>query len=153
MGRVYTVSFTDVSVSAAQDLVEILVPSGGVIEILRVEIGQKSDYGDSASEGLSWRLVRATGSSGSGGSSATPAKHSDGDASSTCTCEVNNTSLATTRTTIIPRAFNVQAGDIWVPTPKEVIRVKAGHFFCVELIGAPADALTTSGSVTFEELW
>jgi hypothetical protein len=153
MGRIYTVSFTDVAVSAGQDLIEILVPSAGVIEILRVEVAQKSDYGDAASEGASWRLVRATGASGTGGSSATPAKHLDGDASSTCTCEVNNTTLATTRTTLIPRAFNVQAGDVWIPTPKEVIRVKAAHFFCVELIASPADAITTSASVTFEELW
>jgi hypothetical protein len=153
MGRIYTVGFQDVAVSALQDMVEILVPTAGVIEILRVEVAQKSDYGDAAAEGASWRLVRATGASGSGGSAATPAQHSHGDAASTCTCETNNTTLATTRVAIIPRAFSVQAGDLWLPTPRETIRIKAAHFFCVELIANPADALTMSASVTFEELW
>lgn len=152
-GRVYTVGFQDVAITALQDMVEILVPTAGVIEILRVEVAQKSDYGDAQAEGASWRLVRATGASGTGGSAATPAQHCHGDAASTCTCETNNTSLATTRVAIIPRAFSVQAGDIWVPTPSEVIRVKAAHFFCVELIANPADSLTVSAAVTFKELW
>lgn len=151
-GRIYTVGFLDVAVTAAQDAVEILVPTAQVIEILRVELTQKSDYGDAAAEGASFTLVRATGSSGSGGTSATPAKHRDGDAASGCTCEVNNTSKATTRTVIIPRAFNVQAGDIWVPTLDERIFIRAAHFFCVDLIAAPADSLTMSGYVTFAEL-
>lgn len=153
MGRVYTVGFSAAAVSAAQDLVEILVPTGGGISILRVEFAQSSDYGDAAAEGLSLALVRATGSSGTGGSSATPARHLDGDATSTCTCEVGNTTKATTRTIIVPPALNVQAGYIWVPTAREEIRIKAGHFFCFELVAAPADAITTSAYVTFEELW
>ncbi len=153
MGRMYNVGFQDVAVTALQDMIEILVPTAGVIEIRRVEIAQKSDYGDAAAEGLSWRLIRATGASGSGGSAATPAQNCHGDAASTCTCEVNNTSLATTRVSIIPRAFSIQAGDVWVPTRDEEIFIKAAHFFCVELIAAPADSLTMSGCVTFRELW
>lgn len=156
MGRMYTASFSAVSVSAAVDCFEILAATGKPFVVHEVTLSQSSDYGDAAAEGLSVLVKRATGSytSGSGGSTATPAKHLTNDAAAGPTAETNNTTQASAGsgalTTIRAEAFNVQAGWQYLPTPE------TRPFFLptealVVSITAPADAVTLSGSVVFEE--
>jgi len=155
MGQIYTASFTGVIVGVAQDFFEITAPADAVIIIHSARIGQSSDYGDAAAEGLRIRWVRGEGStSGSGGSTVTPAPHMAGFAASGATVEANNTTKMTggTTTTIITETFNVQVGYLYQPTPEERLVISASDLLTLELIAAPADDLTMEGSVTYEEL-
>jgi hypothetical protein len=77
MGRIYEIPIVPTaSPAAAFDAWEVLAASGKPFRLHEVVIGQSSDYGDAAAEGLSIQIKRATGSytSGSGGSSVTPTK-------------------------------------------------------------------------------
>jgi hypothetical protein len=157
MGRFYSVPFSAVSVSAAQDLFEVLASAGKPFFLHEVVIAQSSDYGDSAAEGLSILIKRATGSytSGSGGSTVTPAKHLTNDAAAGPTAEINNTTQASAGsgalTTIRTDAFNVQAGYQFLPTP-ELRPFFLATEACVVSITAPSDAMTMSGTLVFEEM-
>lgn len=157
MGRFYSASFSATSVSAAVDCFEILAATGKPFILHEVVLSQSSDYGDSAAEGLSVLIKRATGSytSGSGGSTATPAKHATNDAAAGPTAETNNTTQASAGsgalTTIRAEAFNVQAGYQYLPPPEQRLAFLPSEA-CVISLTAPADAITLSGTVVFEEI-
>lgn len=158
MGRYYSVSFSGVAVSAIQDLFEIKAAAGKPVTLHEVVIEQSSDYGDSAAEGLGIVIKRGTGAitGGSGGSGAvTPAKHNTSDAAASALAETNNTTQAVagggTITTIRAEAFNVQAGWQYLPLREDRIIFLAAEYCIVSLTGAPADALTMSGTLVFEE--
>ena len=151
--HIYTVSFTEVTVSALQDLVQMLASSTVPIRIYSVKIGQTSDAGDAEAELLPVQLSRSDMTiNGSGGSSATPAKHSPGSSAAATVCEINNTTQSTVTTVIVSDVFNVQAGWVYLPPPEERITILPTEGFIVELLVAPDDSLTMSGSVTFEEI-
>jgi hypothetical protein len=157
MGRMYTAAFSAVAVSAAQDLFEILAATSKPFVLHRIVLGQSSDYGDAAAEGLSVLVKRATGSytSGSGGSTPALNKHLTNDASAGPTAEANNTTQASAGsgalTTILTDAFNVQAGWEYLPPPEQRLLFLAAEAVVVS-VTAPADALTMSGSITIEEM-
>src|ERR1700733_1041045 len=94
-GRMYSINFTDVSVSAAQDLINITATAGMAFKIHRIEGGQRSL---TAWESKPVKLVRlpATVTAGSGGSAVTPQKMNNGDAAATVTARANDTTPATT---------------------------------------------------------
>ena len=157
MGRLYDVPFSAVSISAAQDLFEVLAASGKPFFLHSIVFGQTSDFGDAQAEGIQILIKRATGSytSGSGGSTVTPAKHLTNDAAAGPTAEINNTTQASAGsgalTTLYTESVNVQAGYQYLPTPE------MRYFFlpseaCVVSITAPTDAITGSGTLTFEEM-
>ena len=154
---VYTVSFNAVAVSAAQDLFEIVAPTGCRLAILGVTIGQYSDAGDSAAEILGVAFYRGHTVSGSGGSTAVPVNTSgftNAKASAVATAEINNTTQANTSGSLVrSTAWNVQVPFEYLAPDyqDEVIKVEIGQRFVVALTG-PADALTMNGTLTFEEL-
>jgi hypothetical protein len=157
VGRFYSIPFSATSVSAAADLFEVLAATGKPFVLHEVAVAQSSDYGDTAAEGLSVLIKRATGSytSGSGGSTVTPAKHLTNDAAAGPTAEVCNTTQAAAGsgalTTIRAEAFNVQAGYQFLPAP-ELRPLFLPAEACVVSVTAPADALTVSGTMVIEEL-
>lgn len=157
MGRFYSVPFSATAVSAAVDVFEVLASAAKPFVLHEVTLAQSSDYGDAAAEGLSVLIKRATGSytSGSGGSTVTPAKHLTNDAAAGPTAEVNNTTQASAGsgalTTVRAEAFNVQAGYQYLPTPEQRLFFLAAEA-CVVSITAPADAITLSGTLVFEEM-
>jgi len=156
MGKFATYSFSAVSVSAAVDSFEIAAASAKPFILHEITLGQSSDYGDAAAEGLSVLIKRGIGNtSGSGGSTATAAKHATNDAAVGPTAETNNTTQAVagggSLTTIRAEAFNVQAGYQYLPTPEQRITFLPAESLVVS-ITAPADAITMSGSVVIEEL-
>lgn len=152
MPRQYAVTFAAATVSAAQDLFEITCAASGTLELVGVVLGQSSDYGDAQAEGLSLSIVRGYTTSGSGGAAATPVALNSGDGAATSACEVNNTTLATagTAVTLHADAYNVQAGyQIWWP-PEARPTVRGGERVVVRQT-APADAITQSGTLYFQE--
>lgn len=151
-GRMYSISFAAVAVSAAQDLFEITAPSSAGIALHALTLGQSSDYGDAAAEGLSLTIVRGYTTSGSGGSAATPRILVPGGSAASSSAEVNNTTVASAGTpvTLHADAFNVQAGYQYVWTPETRPRAAPSSRIVVR-ITAPADALTMSGTLYYEE--
>lgn len=159
MGMRYAAVFEDVAVSAAQDLFEITAPTDAAVIVHSVRVGQSSDFGDAAAEGLSISMVRGEATtSGSGGSTVTPAPLEAGFAAAGSTVEANNTTKQTvgspagTLTVLYNDAFNVQVGFLYQPVPEERPIISPGDLFTVELVGAPTDALTMSGTIVFEEI-
>lgn len=154
MARTYTVEFDAVAVTAVQDLVEIAVPAGAMVVVRSAFFGQSSDAGDAQAEMLRVQMKRGVGAtSGSGGSTATAAKHETGDPAFSTTPEINNTTQAVAgggSLTIIPaETYNVQAGWYYTPTPEEFVWYGPSELIVFSLPAAPADSLTMTGRVTF----
>jgi len=147
----YSAVFEEVAVSAVQDLFEINAPSDAVVLVHGLVISQSSDAGDSESEQLNVLIHRGS-TSGSGGSTPTATPMEVGNAAFGGTVEANNTSQSTEGTHVHAESFNVMAGMQvwWTPETRPVIS-PSGRLI-VELQTAPADALTMSGTIYFEEI-
>jgi len=158
---VFSAAFSAVAVSAAQDLFEIVAPASSRVRLLEIDIGQYTDFGDAAAEILSLTIHRGHTVSGSGGSAVTPANINPYGAVAGSTVEANNDTVAITSGTLIwSTTWHVQAGFIWRPpedTPggmdrfRRHILIKPAQRLVIR-ITAPADPLTTNGSILFEEI-
>jgi hypothetical protein len=154
MGRVYAIPFAAVAITAAQDLVELSPADDKPVELIGWHLGQTSDAGDAQDEQLQLTVIRGHTTSGSGGSSATPAPLNPGDAAASFAAEINNTTIASSGTgvTVFASAWNVRAGsDVWLP---EDVRPRAtqGNTTLVVRMSAPADSITASGVFWVREL-
>lgn len=157
MGRVYTVNFAAVSVSAAQDFFELSPADDKPLEIIGLFLTQvgNSDVGDAAEELLRFSIIRGHTTSGSGGTAPTPRPVKRSDAAAGFTAEVNNTTIASAGTTVVLHedAFNVRAGYAnWWPDLSEPDAVQGDTTIVVRLNTAPADAITLSGTLYVREL-
>jgi hypothetical protein len=151
MGRMYSATFEQVAVTAVQDLFELVAPADSVVLLHSVTLSQSTDAGDTESEMLNLLYHRGS-TSGSGGTSVTPAPLNLGDAAFGGTCEANNTTQSTEGTILRADNFNVLAGYIWQPTPEERIVLSPSGRLIIELQAAPADSITMSGTIVFEEI-
>lgn len=153
MGMIYAVTFAAVAVTAQQDFFEYVAPADAVGIIHSVQLSQSSDQGDAAAEGLAILHKRGSTTSGSGGTSATPAALEGGSPAAGGTAEVNNTTKATAGTIVTLEAANwvVQQTYLWLPTPEARHIVSPGIRYTVELGTTPADSLTISGTMIVEE--
>jgi hypothetical protein len=153
-GRIYNVVMEAVAVTAIQDLFEVVSASTKVTALIGLEGGQTSDAGDAADEQLYVRIVTGYTTSGSGGSSVTPAPTMIGMPAFAGTCERNNTTVANTGTAVVHRAmpFNVRAGYVWQPGEENYIWLASSERGVVHLPAAPADSLTMSWTLTLLEI-
>lgn len=154
MGRVYSLSFSDIAVAAAQDLLGITTTASVPIAIHSVVLSQKTL---TSWEAKNVKLLRvpATVSQGSGGTTPTPRPMNAGDAAAGGTYHANDTTPATSGGTIVVlhnEEWNFLNGLFWLPPPEDrpIIRVSEG--FMVNLVTAPSASMTCSGTVVFEEL-
>lgn len=154
MGRLYSVVFSAVAVSAAQDLFEITPADDKPVRIRGIELGQTSDSGDAQDEQLQISIIRGHTTSGSGGTAPTPTPVDPADGAAGFTAEVNNTTIASvgTTTTLHTTAWNVRAGYVnWFPLDC-CPRASQANTTIVVRTTAPADAVTMSGTLWVEEL-
>lgn len=163
MGRFYSIPFDAVSVTAGQDLWEVLAAAAKPFWLHEVVFGQDSDYGDAQAEGLRILIKRATGSynTGAGGTSPGVRQHLTNDTAAGVTAKANDVNQATAGAggllTIRAEAFNVQAGYQYLPTPETRFLFLPTEAAIVSLHGAagtagPNDALVCSGTLVLEEL-
>ena len=156
MGRMYAVSFENVTVSAAQDFFEVSPADDKPVLIHAVYLSQSSDTGDAAEELLRVTIKRGHTTSGSGGSAFTPVPlTSSAGAAAGAAAEINNTTIASAGTAAVLHAetFNVRAGWQYIPTPEARPGAsQANTTIVVRLEAAPADALSMAGTLIFEEL-
>jgi hypothetical protein len=155
----FTATFKEVAVTAAQDLFEILAPTDGILRIHSFLLSQKTETGDAAEEMLTVTTNRGTGSvtSGSGGASVTPQPIDDGDSAFGGTVERNNTTILAAGSGTLETDLEVHTWNIRVPyrhvyTPEERPVISPGDYWTLELETAPADSVTMSGTVWFEEI-
>lgn len=157
MGMRYSCVFDAVAVTAAQDLFELTAPADSALIIHSIRIGQTTDYGDAAAEGSQITLRRGQGTtSGSGGSAGTEVTLEAGFAAAGTLVETNNTTQMTVGggsiQVLAEEPFNIQVGYLYQPVPEERIIISPSDLFTVALDSAPADSLTMSGTIVWEEL-
>lgn len=156
MGRIYTAGFENVAVTVAQDFFEIAPAANKPVRLKALIIGQHSDMGDAAEEGLRAAIIRvpATVTGGSGGSTPALRKVRPTDQDAGVVVEANNTSQATTSGTLEYLALlsvNNRIGlELWFP-PELQFEVINGTVLVVRLMAAPADSLSMSGTCWLEE--
>lgn len=155
--RVYTVSFANVSVAAAQDLFALTPAANRPIEIIGISLTQvgNSDVGDAQEELLRWSIMRGHTTTASGGSAATPQPVKPTESAAGFTVHANGTTIATggSPVTLHEDAFNVRAGTVlWWPDQSEPAATAANTTMVVRLNTAPADAITLSGTLYVREL-
>lgn len=154
MSGIYTAVFNNVAVTAIQDLFEIVAASDAVVLLHDIHLSQNTDVGDAAEEVLRIELTSGHTTSGSGGSAPTAIPRNIGQAAFGGTVEVNNTTQASAGTIVTHYVWNwnIRVGFDKIFTPETRPRIAPGTRMCLELPAAPADSVTMSGSVTFEEI-
>ena len=158
MGRMYTAQVSAVAITAAQDLFEIAAPADAVVVVHNWTVFQTTDTGDAAEEILRIETVRGIGTvaSGSGGTTPTAQPVSDGDPAFGGTVEANNTTRLAVGTgtleTLSQYGWNVRIPYTHVYTPEERPVISPSNRWTLSLPAAPADSITTSAMVTFEEI-
>ena len=147
MGRMYTVQFSEVAVTAQQDLFQIESLTLPIV-LHAVYLSQTSDVGDSSAENLSIRIVRATDVVTD---DLATVQLDKGDATQLADVAVNETTELVTGLEIIhSEAWNIALPFIWLPPPEMRVIGTIGDVIVINL-ASPADALTMSGTVYFEE--
>lgn len=158
MGRMYTAQFSAVAATVAQDLFEIAAPADAIVVIHDWNVFQTSDVGDAAEEILRLECVRGVGTvtSGSGGSTVTPQPVADGDPAFGGVVAANNTTRMVVGTgtleTLPQHGWNVRTELQKIYTPETRPVISPSNRWTLSLPAAPADSLTLSGTVTFEEI-
>ena len=154
MARRYTVTFEGVTVTAAQDLVAILGGTGKTCRIIRQWWGC-ADTTLATGQNLSvrGRVLPATVTPGSGGSTPTPRPLDGGDAAATFTAHVNDTSKTTSSGTV--RIVEENGSHLFAgyalsfPAPP-IVEPTAAYVF--ELLSTVSGSITLSGGVEVEEI-
>jgi len=153
MGRVFSVSFSQVAVTAAQDLFSLLPASGRPVAVCALYLSQSTEAGDAAEEMLKIAVKRGAAAAGSGGSAATPRPRHPSDAAAAFTARVNDTTPASAGTAVVLHAdnWNVRGPYVWMPPPDCRPLAAPATYLQVELLAAPADSVTMSGTLYVEE--
>jgi hypothetical protein len=118
MGRVYTVQFTNQTLSEARDLFELTPADDIPIKLLGLIV---TIYDSETNTQITGTIKRFSGAytSGSGGSTATPVRISTKDAAASFTCETYNSTRATggTEERLHVEGFASQGGWAYFPIP------------------------------------
>lgn len=154
-GRMYSVSFENVAVTASSDLFEITPADDKPCIVHALYLANLTDFGDAAEEGLRLKIIRGHATSGSGGSAPTPRPLNPTDGAAGFASEVNNTTIASAGTAVDIHAdgWNIRIPYVWIPTPemRPQVTQAAGVSMVVRLMAAPADSVTMSGTLYVEE--
>lgn len=148
MGRFYSVSFTDVAVTADQDLFQIEAVTNPVI-LHYCTISQNSDVGDAAAENLTIRIRRVTDALTD---VTAEVKLDKGSAAALADLNVNDTTpLTTGAETVHVECWNIALPWIWLPPEQLRIIIPVDDVVTINLVANPSDSLTVSGTLYFEE--
>ena len=157
MRNIYTINFENVSITNAagdQELFYIAPADDRPVIVLGWELAQFSDVGDAAEEILRLRLIRGHTTVGSGGSSATPAALNRRGSAAGATCRVNDTTIASAGTAVNlwSGGFNIRAPQPYILPPEYRPSVdQTQGSIVLRLMAGPADDVTMSGTLWFEE--
>ncbi len=160
MGRMYTVPFNaTVTAAGGNTALWEITPAAQKPIILRgFTLGQISEVGDSAEEGLRITVNRvpATVTSGNG-SAVTPVAIDEADAAAGFTAEANGTTPATSSGTLVvveEMAWNNRNSpyERWYPDDRFAHKIKNAGALTIVLETTLADDMTFCGTAWVEEL-
>lgn len=157
MSRLFTCSWSSAQ-TVQQDFFELLSPSAKSVRLHAIELEQTSEVGDAQEEGLAIILKRGVGSvtTGSGGTTPTAVPLDAGDTAYGGTVKINNTTKMVagsgTISTLANWAWNVRVPFLKLFTPELRPIIKGGDRFTIELATTPADSITFSATIWFEEI-
>jgi len=156
MSHIYTAQFNGVAVTAQQDFFEIVAPSTAAILIHDLWLGQTTELGDAAEEALLLLMKSGQTTTGSGGSAPAKVPRSVASSASGATVAANNTTKASAGTIVThggyPPVWNIRVPYQMIWTPETRPLLAPSRRWTCELATTPADSITISGSVTWEEL-
>lgn len=160
MGDIFTIPFTATVTNAGgnADLWEVLPADDLPCKIRGIRLGQTSEVGDTAEEGLRISIIRmtATVTSGSGGTAGAPENVAKSGQAPGFASETNNTTVATTSgdTEIVEElSWNVRNSpfEIWYPDPAFAPKAIQAQALLVRMQTTPADDFTFAGTLWVEE--
>lgn len=148
MSRLYSLSFTEVAVSAQQDLFQVealVVPA----KLHAVFLSQTTDVGDAAAESLSIIIRRVTDAVTD---DLATVLLDTGDATQNADVAINETTeLVTGASVVHAEDWNIAMPFVYLPTPELRPNIVIGDVLVVNLNTTPADSITMSGTLYFEE--
>ncbi len=149
MGRMYSLQFENVAVTAVQDFFQLEANTVPAI-VHAIYLSQYTDVGDAAAEALRITLNRATDAL----TNVTAEQALDpGDAAALADCNVNDTTRLTTGLAVLhAENWNIAMPFVFLPPPELRPIVEVGNVFTCSLLNAPADSITMSGTLYFEEI-
>lgn len=159
MGRIYTVSFDQITVSALQDLFELFFPASTykALKILRQWLNcSDTTLPASCFLPIRSRILPPTVTNGSGGGTAKIGRTDPGDSVASFTAKCNNTVKATT-TNLTPEivyddGFQLYQGHEWMYDKPPIIIGGQGQSFVMELLAVPGSfSVKMSGGLEVEE--
>lgn len=153
-GRIYAISFQNVTVAAVQDLFLVLAGATKIIGIQSVTLGQTTNTSVQNLRVRGQYLPTAV-TNGSGGAAVTPRPYDPGDAAATITARTNDTTQATSSGTVadlFDDVWNTINGFIWVPpVPGRVPLIGLSGAFRLTLDTVPGAGMVSNGTVVVEE--
>jgi hypothetical protein len=161
MARQYTISGSaDIAnADGDTDLVEILPADDKPVRLCGMVIGQMSEVGDSAEEGVRVSVIRlpATVTSGSGGAAATAQPLDSATAAAGLAAEIDNSTVATTTGTAVTldeMGWNIRNTPFerWWPEEKWQPIVRQGEALVVRMQTTVADTVTFQYTFYVEEV-
>lgn len=162
MGRIYDVPFTGTVTAAGGDvdLFSLQPADDRPIRLLGFTLGQISEVGDAAEEGvrITVRRLTATVTIGSGGAvvTAAPPGADSGESAWSFTARANDTTVATTNGTnqiLREVGWNIRSSpyDFLYPDARYAPKARQAEALIIRLETTLADDITFMGSVTVEE--
>jgi hypothetical protein len=154
-GPVFMAPFSAVALTTnPQDMFFVTAPAASRVEIREVFISQYSDAGDAEAEMLPMTLLVGT-TSLAVGSTITPRnvlRHTGAPTAGTAV-SAPSTTLSSTASAVLmlADAMNVAAGWRYMPAECDRVVLNPGQK-AVFRMGAPNDALTVNGTLTFQEI-
>lgn len=155
MSRIYTVIYNGTLATASGniDLLEVVPADDKPVKLRGFSLGQTSEVGDAAEEGVSVSvMVLPATFTSSNGTATTPRPVDSADAAAGFTAEVNGATVATTSGTGITHCdfgWNMRNTpfDFWFPDERFCPKVKGSEGMVVRLNTTLADDIT--GVLTF----
>jgi uncharacterized protein (DUF849 family) len=153
MTAIYSAPFDAIAVTTATDLFHVTVTADAPVLIHELDLCQTTDLGDAQEEVLRIGIyIGVTG--GSGGTALTEVKYASQDeAAVTAAVLAVNSSASTAGTLLGILGWNIRVPLEKVWTPETRIRCDSAEDPIVfRLLTAPADSITISGTLIWEEL-
>lgn len=153
---VYTVSFDQQAFTNAlgdYDFFELDAATDKPIEIVAIEIGNKSEIGDAQEEMVAYSIVRGNTTTGNG-TSTTPRLLDASDPAASFSAKVVSSTPASAGTgvTLVASTFNIRSGLLVVYPDLMRPKTQGADLLCVRLLTALADDATLSGTIWVREL-
>jgi hypothetical protein len=155
LGRIYVIPFTNIGVSGTVDLWNVAATANMAFELHDIDLG--AETATTAEElRISFKVLTATVTNGSGGAAITPVAMPVGGAAATVTASGCTTGRATTNgtsSTIRATSWQLTNGYIyqWPPEDRPLLRPSQNLIIGLEV--APAAPHILNGVITIAEIF